>query len=154
MLADSHWNTTADSHILGGQLGVRYFRICNRLTVNLESRFMAGCNFQTIRQRGTLGTELSPPGELFEPLLMGPTSFTHAKFEEEFVPLAELRAELRYQLTRGVSVGAGWTGIWVDGIARPSNMVNYEVPDLGIVIDHNDQDVFIHGGNLSIIINR
>ena len=101
-----------------------------------------------------MGDKLTPPGEEFEPLLMGPTYFNSIRHIDEWSPVAELRAELRFQVTRSVSLRAGWTGTWVDGIARPSNMVNYEVAYMGINGNGNRQDVFINGLTLGIDVNR
>jgi len=163
ILADSVWSTEADNHIVGPQLAARYFKICSRFMINLEGRFMAGYNFQSLRQRGTLGTELDPPGGptgdddddgLFEPRLMGPTSFNHAAHFEEFSPVVEVRAEVRYKLTRAVDVGAGWTGIWIDNVARASNVINYEVPDMGLRTLYNRQNAFAHGVGFTITVNR
>jgi len=163
ILADSVWSTEADNHIVGPQLAARYFKICSRFMINLEGRFMAGYNFQSLRQRGTLGTELDPPGGptgdddddgLFEPRLMGPTSFNHAAHFEEFSPVVEVRAEVRYKLTRAVDVGAGWTGIWIDNVARASNVINYEVPDMGLRTLYNRQNAFAHGVSFTITVNR
>jgi len=163
ILADSVWSTEADNHIVGPQLAARYFKICSRFMINVEGRFMAGYNFQSLRQRGTLGTELDPPGGptgdddddgLFEPRLMGPTSFNHAAHFEEFSPVVEVRAEVRYKLTRAVDVGAGWTGIWIDNVARASNVINYEVPDMGLRTLYNRQNAFAHGVGFTITVNR
>jgi len=41
-----------------------------------------------------------------------------------------------------------------DGIARSSNMINYTLPMMGINLDNNRQDLFIHGLNVGITINR
>jgi hypothetical protein len=68
--------------------------------------------------------------------------------------VVELRAGLRYKLTRAIDVGAGWTGIWVADVARPSSMINYEVPSMGILTEFNRQDVFIHGVSFTVTINR
>jgi len=170
ILADSFWNTEADNHIVGPQLGVRYFKICSRWMINIEGRFMAGYNFQSFRQRGTLGTELDAPGgptgddddddddggggELFEPRLMNATSFNHAAHVEEFSPVVEIRAGVRYKLTRAVDIGAGWTGMWIDNVARASNLINYEVPNMGLRTLYNRQNVFVHGVGFTVTVNR
>ena len=154
ILADSNWYTQADNHIVGPQAGLRWFRKRGRWMLSTEGRFFAGYNSQTIRQRGVLGSKLTPPGGLFEPAVMGPTYFTSVRHFDEWSPCAELRAELRFQVTRAISLRAGWTGIWVDGIARPSNMINYEVAYMGINGNGNRQDVFINGLTLGVDVNR
>jgi hypothetical protein len=85
---------------------------------------------------------------------MGPTSFNHAFHTEEFSPVVEVRAEARYKLTRCFDVGAGWTGIWIDNVARASNVINYEVPDMGLRTLYNRQNAFVHGLNFTITVNR
>ena len=154
ILADSHWFTRANNHIIGPQVGLRWFRKHGRWMLSTEGRFFGGYNMQTIRQQGVLGNKLTPPGELFEPAVMGPTYFDSVRHIDEWSPCAELRAELRFQVTRSISLRAGWTGIWIDGIARPSNMVNYEVAYMGINGDGNRQDVFINGLTIGVDVNR
>jgi len=166
ILADSVWNTIADNHIVGPQIGMRYFRRHNRWMISTEGRFLAGINFQNIRQSGVLGSRLTAPGTLDQPYLLGPADVDHTEFLDEWSPLVELRAELRYQLTRSISVRFGWTGFWVDGIARPSNMINYEiaVPNrrpnpvdyemMGILTENNQQSVFAQGFSIGLDVNR
>ncbi len=154
ILADSIWNTTAENHLIGPQIGMRWFRQRGRWVFSTEGRYMAGFNFQNIFQQGALGTELTPPGGLGEPLLMAPTSFNHAEHPEEYSNVAELKAELWYQCTRAVSFRVGWSGLWMDGIGRASNLINYEVPNMGLRTQFNQQDVFVHGLNFGIIFNR
>jgi len=154
ILADSIWCTRAENHLIGPQIGLRWFKKCHRFTYNVEGRYMAGFNFQNLRQQGTLGTELNPPGDVFEPLVMDTTSFTHAADEQEYSNVVELRAELRYEFTRNVSFRVGWTGLWMDGIARASNVINYEVPDMGLRPEFNEEDVFMHGLTIGVDVNR
>ena len=42
----------------------------------------------------------------------------------------------------------------MDGIARPSGIINYQVPDMGINVANNRQNVFVNGLTLGIDINR
>lgn len=154
ILADSLWDTEAENHIVGPQVGVRLFKKRGRWMISSEGRFLAGFNSQNLRQRGTLGTELDPPGALFQPRLMNTTSFNHAEHLREWSPAVELRAEIRYQLTRAISFRAGWTGLYVDGIARASNIINYEVPDMGLLPRHNRQSLFMHGWAIGVDVNR
>jgi hypothetical protein len=156
-LANTFINCDANNHIVGPQLGVRYFNKYGRWTLSSEGRFFAGFNSQSIHQYGILGTELAPPGGQDEPLSMGPTSFNHTWNEPEWSPCIEVRAMLEWQWTRSVMLGVGWTGIWMDGIARPSNMINYELGEtstMGIIHANNRQDVFINGVNFRVVINR
>jgi hypothetical protein len=51
----------------------------------------------------------------------------------------------------------GWSGLWVDGVARASNLVDYtfyETQFMGIDAKDNRQSVFMHGVTFGIDINR
>ena len=89
---------------------------------------------------------------------MQPTAFTHWAHFDEWSPAAELRVDFMYQLTRSVSAGVGWTGFWVDGIARGSSLVDYRLGQTSAetmgISNFNRQDVFINGANFRIVLNR
>ena len=163
-LRNSDWATMAENHIVGPQIGLRYFRQRNRWTFSTEGRFLAGFNSQNIRQKGILGSENTIPGVADRPYLLGSVDVDHTTFLDEFSPAIELRIQGRYQLTRSVSLRGGWTFLWMDHIARASNMVNYEIipgvagnPNpsmLGILADENRQDVLVLGANFGFEINR
>ncbi|MCX7426511.1 MAG: BBP7 family outer membrane beta-barrel protein [Planctomycetia bacterium] len=158
VLADSYWRQEGKNRIVGPQVGARWFKKYGRWTVSTEGRFLAGYNSQSSVQFGQFGSELTtPPGGIGEPLSLGPTSFFNRLNQNEFSPVVEVRAGLDWQLTRSVSIGAGWTGIWMDGIARASNMFNYEFgtnTTMGILGGNNRQDVFMNGANFRIVVNR
>ncbi len=121
---------------------------------NAEGRFFGGINYQNIHQFGTIASNSNPPGGLFQPLTLAPVAFSHAEFMHEWVPGIELRLELRYQMTRYVSFRAGWSGTWMDNIARAQDMINYTLPDLGIVTTNNRQGLIINGAVIGLDINR
>ena len=158
-LADSYWWTSADNHIVGPQVALRWFVTSERWTFDTSGRFVAGFNNQNLYQQGTLASRWTP-GEIYtsdldadpeelqgRPLLMSKTSFTHGAHASEWSPIIELRVNLQYQLTRGISVRGGWTGMWIDGIARGSALNTYRVPNMGLDLSDNRQDVFLHGFN-------
>jgi hypothetical protein len=113
---------------------------------------MAGYNTQNLSQQGTFYT--GTPGDVGQPLAWSGNSFSSSVVLNEFTPLVELRVEARYLITRTISFRAGWTGVWLGGIARPQGMVKYEVPNMGIDPSNNRQDVLLNGLNLGIDINR
>ena len=154
ILNESVWNTQAENHIVGPQAGMRWFKKCDRWTMAAEARFFAGFNAQNIRQRTTLGTELVPPGGQNLPLAMAATSSNHASHTNEWSPAGDVRLDVKYQLTRAVTLKLGWTAFWMDGIARASNMIDYEVPAMGIEMAHNRQGIFVHGPSFGIEVNR
>ncbi|NLE37242.1 MAG: BBP7 family outer membrane beta-barrel protein [Pirellulaceae bacterium] len=169
-LANSFWYQDADNRIVGPQIGARWFKSYGRWTLSTEGRFFAGYNAQSLRQTGTIASELNPntgllnepslPGHIPEanvPLALEATSFMHTRHKNEFTPGVELRLNLEWQWTRNISFGAGWTGLWMDNIARSSNLIDYQFGTsslMGILADNNRQDVFIHGANFRIQLNR
>lgn len=172
ILAESFWHAIADNHIIGPQFGLRWFRQSHRWTWSTEARFFAGVNIQNLEQEGTLGTQLDDdfPAEdvtligatsvtdfPFEPVTFGPVGFKHSATEEEWAPAVEFRVDLKYKLTRAVDVRVGWTAIYMDGIARASNLIDYSLTEtriMGLDLMDNRQDVFMHGLTLGFDINR
>ncbi|HWA97029.1 MAG TPA: BBP7 family outer membrane beta-barrel protein [Pirellulales bacterium] len=91
---------------------------------------------------------------LNQPLNLNPTNYTSSRNYVEFTPAFELRAKLVYQLFRQVNLSAGWTGTYIDGVARSSNQVNYVLPSFSLVTGQNRQGVFLNGLTLGVEINR
>jgi len=154
-MADSRWFTRAENHMIGGQLGLRYFKKSFRWMLNLEGRFFAGLNRQNFKQEAVLGSQLiNNRGQINYPEGWSGSTSNTALSKDEWCPGVEVRAELRYQLARSLSLRAGWTGMWFDGIARASNVVRYELPNMGIDASDNRQGLFIHGVTVGVDINR
>ena len=86
------------------------------------------------------------------PTLMGAHSFVNSTHWIEFSPIIELRVEAHMQLTNIIGVKAGYTGIFVNNVARAADMVDYTLPNMGITrnLDGNMQQVYIQGLNLSV----
>ncbi|MBN2577930.1 MAG: BBP7 family outer membrane beta-barrel protein [Pirellulales bacterium] len=165
ILSDSMWNTNAENHVIAGQVGARWFHKTGRWMLSTEGRLWAGLNCQNFTEEGVLGTLLPSPSEVhadFTPLLMSPMAFFHTAFKREFNPGVELRVDLRYQLTRAISVRAGWTGMWMDRVARAAGMVDYTLQrsaeglpaGFGLLTDQNRQNVWINGFTIGLDINR
>jgi hypothetical protein len=148
-----HWDTGANNHIVGPQIGGRYFKQQGRWILSTEGRFMAGFNRQNIFQEGVFSYTGSA-NTLQKPAAWLGAQYSHRAVIDEFSPLIELRVELRYVITRAISFHAGWTGFWTDNIARPSNMIDYRVPDMGINPTNNRQDVLVNGLTIGFDINR
>jgi hypothetical protein len=147
------WNTGAGNHIVGPQIGTRYFKQQGRWMFSTEGRFLAGYNCQNIVQSGAFGYT-GNPGDLRRPLGWPGNSFENEAVLHEFSPVVELRVDARYMITRAISFRAGWTGIWMDGIARPSGMINYSLPTMGINTAVNSQNLLINGLTMGFDINR
>ena len=117
---------SAQNHIVGPQAGLRWFKKQGRWTFSTEGRGFAGLNVQNIR--------LAP-------------EFTNIY---EWTPLAEFRANATYQFTRAVSFKVGWSGIYMDGLARSAAMIdNGQISTI-----QNRQSTFTHGLTLGISVNR
>jgi hypothetical protein len=63
---------------------------------------------------------------------------------------------LKYQLTNAIFLKFGWTGLWMDHIARAPNNVTYDDPFNGVNILYppHQEDVLINGFNFGFIVNR
>jgi hypothetical protein len=159
-LAGSSWVTAAQNHVVGPQIGLRWFKKEGRWMFNTEGRFMAGLNNQCISQQVNMGPNLNPGANPdgsytpFQPQTMSPTTATHQVYDLEFSPAAELRVEGRYQLTQAISFHAGWTGLWMAGIARANAVIDYTVPAMGIDLTNNRQNLLVNGLTIGFDVNR
>lgn len=159
ILDQTDLETLANNHIVGPQFGVRYSKQYCRWTFSSEGRFFAGFNYQGLRQRGIIGSDLTPetPQEDM-PLELGPTSFHHNYYTCEWAPGVELRLNAAWQWTRTVAIKAGWTGLYIDGIARANRLNNWIIDEqgsaMGILAANNRRGVFMNGFTIGIEINR
>lgn len=152
------WNTRASNNLVGGQLGIRGRYQHGRLTVSTEGRFMAAADIQILSQLGQIANSAQPGGPATNPptpLTLSPTGWSTQLRTTTWAPLGELRFDLYYQIFNKVSLNFGWTGLVVDGIARPNNITNYELPHLGILNKgQNRETVFMQGINFGVTFNR
>lgn len=167
LLDNSYWLTRAVNNIVGPQLGGRWTKKKGRWILDASGRFMAGFNFQSINQKAFIDVAEQPIdsfGSVTDPSALGgrgpntflvltPRTAIHSQHQNEFSPLIEVRANLGFQLTKALVAQVGWTGLWADNVARPSSMVRYTMPDMGIG-QSNRQDIFMQGLNLGIELNR
>ncbi len=155
-LDESRWTSIAENHIIGPQIGGRWFRKFGRWTWSAESKFVFGFNQQNLRLEGFLGSNLDPTTLVqYQISNMGPTTFVYREHEDEFSPMVELRVAFSYQITSAISARVGWTGMWIDNIARASRIINYEVPNMGIDVSRNSADyAFVNGVTFGVELNR
>jgi hypothetical protein len=173
-LSNSTWFTNANNHVVGPQVGLRWFKKQGRWMLSTEGRFVAGLNCQNVHQTVFLGPNLNSGGVegnsetggnvqgkgsttgsgIYKPTAMSPTSATADAYARVFTPLVELRLEGRYQITRAISFHAGWTGFWMDNIVRANGIINYTVPAMGIDMSNNKQNLFVNGLTLGFDVNR
>ena len=150
-VGDMSLTNHAHNRIVGPQIGMRHYHQRGRWKFALEGRFMAGANFMSVDQQGTIGT-LIIPGAIGFPIGLMPQAFQHELNDEEFSPVGELRVDTSFQITQAIELEVGWTGLVTGGITRGSNTVIYRVPTLGIM--DQEEEVFIHGLNFGVAVNR
>ncbi len=180
-LGGSYWDTAAENHIIGPQIGLHGSRNRAAGPSPREGRFMAGLNCQNISQQVDFGPSLNPgprtvvtvinpnpPVRLaynyvyqpFQPVTLSHVTATYVDYEREWSPAFELRVEAKYQITRAIEFKAGWTGFWMDGIARANSVVDYKTSTvngeepLGIDMSGNRQSLFVNGLNIGFTVNR
>lgn len=176
---DANWETKANSHVIGPQIGIRYSKQVARWSVFAEGRFFAGFNRQNISQSGVFGSEIGseeyqtlldgiaideintvpidPPLYPWTPYDMsGPITFNHVSHADEWSPGVELRLGAKWQLTDAISIQAAYNAIWIDGIARAANMTDYSFNGdvFGINMDQNRQDVWMNAFSIGAVFNR
>lgn len=155
-LDESRWTSIAENHVIGPQVGARWFRKFGRWTWSAESKFVFGFNQQNLKLEGFLGSNLDPTTLVqYQISNMGPTTFVYREHEDEFSPMVELRIAFSYQITSAISARVGWTGMWIDNIARASRIIDYEVPNMGIDVSRNADDyAFVNGVTFGFDLNR
>ncbi|HUY32260.1 MAG TPA: BBP7 family outer membrane beta-barrel protein [Pirellulales bacterium] len=170
---------SADNNLIGPQLGLRWAAGKGRLSFQTEARVMGAANFQALRQTGfygkqpgfaqqaTLGQSPTSTGggggatgsqtptlQPGYPIGLVPQSFSHTHFATQFAPVGEMRLNLNYQVYRSVAVQFGWTGLFMGGMARSANAIDYTLPQFGIMNAQTRQFVLVQGINVGVVINR
>jgi hypothetical protein len=178
VLDETTLENAVQNRIAGPQVGFRLNMPFGRVAVSVEGRAMAAVNTETVRQDGVLARNIdglfglpASTGRLSSvagntgpiPYLLPPTSFQSSALFTEFTPLVELRAEAHCRLTNLITIKGGVTGMWMDGVGRAADMVDYSVttltgPPMGIttanVPDANRQSLFVYGFNIGLEMNR
>ena len=160
ILSNTEINTFAKNHLFGPQLGLRWFVTNDRWQFSATGKFMAGWNSQTVTEDGVIGTQLisaSFPRSTNNPFALQETNFSYVSHMSEFSPVVEIRLEGQYQLTKNISFHAGWNGMYIGTLARPSRMIDYTLRRtsvMGILNDRNKDLVFFDGFSIGVSINR
>jgi hypothetical protein len=153
VLDDTNVRQWAYNNMIGPQFAIRWFNTWCRWTYVVDFRLAPTVNFQSVRQRAAIGSNLTPgPGN--SPLGLAPAGSNDSFHAEEFSPVLELRMGVDYKLTERVALRAGVNGIYADGVARSVNMIEWAIPYTSIVRDNNTQPVFLWGVNVGIEFNR
>jgi hypothetical protein len=143
----SSFNAAWQNDMVGGQLGIRWYKDYRRWNFSGDVKAFAFQNFQNYNQKTT--TETTYYGATPDLIDTTPISVIYEESDEfathdtEFVLGFEVRAEAAYRLTRDVSLRVGFTCMdFAQGIAR------------GADIRKNDQDVFMYGLTFGATLNR
>ena len=148
----------ADNNMIGPGFGARWFKQCCRWTFAANAKFAPTVNFQAVRMRSTISSHnrsvLFFSGQDDNAQIQNQNAGNDSFHAYEFSPIGELRLNLSYQLTRAIAVRGGWSGMYIGGLARPSNMIIYELPNSHILKSNNYDDAFMQGINVGIEINR
>jgi hypothetical protein len=149
----TYMNTTITNNIVGPQIGVRWSHQRNRWTISSEGRFLAGFNAQSGSQYWVVGSEITNP-----PVVNGPATTTlsarRSSNGETFAPAGEFRVQGSYYFTKSIAVKVGYTLLYVDGIQRAADSVNYSLPSFGINRHNTEDYILTNGVNFGIEINR
>jgi len=175
---DASFDTQAENHITGPQLGFKYSQTYGSWTIFTEGRFFAGFNRQNMRQQGVLGSQLStseynalladieiatidtididPSIYPWIPIAMnGPLTFNHSGNADEWSPAVEFRLGANWQLTDVISLQTSYDMIWVDNVARASGLTQYTFDGqvFGLT-NRTTQDVLMNAFSLGVTLNR
>jgi hypothetical protein len=157
ILSESHWNNESWNRIVGPQIGARWFRDCCRWRFAAEGRFAPSVNFQTVHLYSSLADTVRQ-GLVATPQQASALPFQNAGIDTlhayDFSPVAEFRLNWTYQLTRAIAVGGGYTATYVGQLARPSNMIEYRIPNLRLIREDYHDDTFMQGLNFRVEVNR
>lgn len=152
ILGFSFNDTQSDNNIVGPQVRLRWESQRGKWRMNMDGRALLGWNINNIDMEGGLGHELNPGG-LNKPIMFQPTYFHYGRRDDEFAPVGEFRAEASYQLTSALELKLGYNFMFIDGISRSAQLVDYVLPDMGLKRG-GDQEIFINGVNVGLEINH
>jgi len=151
-MGDSYWNTQVVNNMVGPQVTGRWVSTRGRWTVNVQGRFMAAVNIQNADITGQLGS-ISTPSAPNRGLYFDNTSFVHDRREINFSPLAELRVQTSFQITRSLAASVGYTAMYTGNVSRASQVIEYRFPDMGL-LEGGNADLFTNGVNFGVEFNR
>jgi hypothetical protein len=138
-------DTRVDNNIVGPQLYGRYTKQVKRWKAGIGGRFMFGYNVQNLDQNGVIGENMVP-GALNQSAILQPNTFNYGKQANDFSPVAELRADLSFQVTSAISLKLGYTCIYTDNITRASSVTKWALPDMGFNAT-GEQGILINGAD-------
>jgi hypothetical protein len=151
ILGYSNWYTSIVNNVIGPQIGLRWRNQRGRWSTNVQGRGMLGWNISNWRQSGGIGLNLVR-GHYNQPLYLNPTTFEHGQSRGDISPLAELRVDASYRLSKAIAFRLGWSGFYVGNIRRAHSGVKYYLPTMGFK-DGNRAATLVHGANFGFEVN-
>jgi len=149
-LPDSNLDQLVENDIIGPEVGVYAYRQRGRWIISGEGRFMAGWNIQDYKQNVSLDTMNT--FDLQGQTLLGQQKIRNGIRDVQFSPVAEMRLNATYVLTKSFSLTVGWTGLFIGEVGRAANTIVYRLPEPQIRPD--SEDLFNHGVNFGVNFNR
>jgi hypothetical protein len=141
--------------MLGGQLGVRLHKQSGHWLLSGEFRAIAMQNWQFLTQNVDItSTRVDDFAEGGTPeIVIRERRSTTSDFNE-FVWGCEVRGEAAYELTRDVSLRFGFFLVDLgQGIGRSNVIRPFPFSDT-VLVQKNDQDVFMGGVTFGVTVNR
>ncbi len=160
-LGGSYWDTQAANHVIGPQIGLRWFRKQGRWTFNTEGRFFAGVNCQSIYATGRHRPQSEPGAESGRFLYAVRAANDVAHHGHTLSPMPwSSRRRSNYGWKAGIrlpapfpSMPAGRACGWTASPA-PAAWSCTQVPAMGIDMTDNRQSIFVNGLTLGFDVNR
>jgi hypothetical protein len=152
-LSEIKVDTDADNNIFCGQVGFRWWKKVHRFTCALDTKVGVGFNWQSIHQRYSLASDQMGRGSglLISYTGSGGNNDFHST---ELAGFVDAKYTVAYQLTSNFSVRVGATALYIDGLARPTDMVSYTLPNVGILGDNNREHLVAWGYLFGFDFNR
>ncbi len=151
ILGYSHWYTSIVNNVIGPQISLRWQNQRGRWSTNVQGRGMLGWNISNWKQHGGIGLNLVR-GHYNQPLYLNPTTFEHGQSRGDLSPLAELRVDASYRISKAVALRLGWSGFYVGNIRRAHSGVKYYLPMMGFK-EGNREATLVHGANFGFEVN-
>ena len=131
-----------ENQIVGPQIGLNWTRDRGKWDFIVDGRFMFGYN---VVDRGLDGlfAQGAIPGGLNNAISVRTTTRVSGDQQHEFSPVAELRLQARYKLTKAIALRLGFTSKYIGEVHRASQSMRYTVPYF--TLQEGTRDVFING---------
>lgn len=140
-------NHETDNQLVGPSVGLKWRRDHGKWDFSIDSQVSLAYNIVDHRQNGIIGEELIPAA-LNRPINGRTTTSVDSLNADDFSPMAEIRAEARYKVTKALALTIGYKAKFIDNIYRATDAVGYTIPYWSI--NNKKSDVFINGFTMGV----